>query len=96
MPNYRVAVDSVTGKRGRVFWRGDSVTDEQFENARELSRQGFLEEIIVIMEEQIEMKPEPKLEDFTRGNLMNKLKEAGVKFSPNSSKVELFEKWKNL
>lgn len=95
MPNYRVAVDSLTGKNGRTYYRGDSVTHEQFVSSEELARQGFLQEFIVI-EEKIEVKPEPKLEDFTRGNLMDKLKEAGIKFSPNSSKVELFEKWKNL
>ncbi len=95
MPNYRVAVDSLTGKHGRIHYRGDTVTDEQFISAEELAKQGFLEKFIVI-EEKIELKPEPKLEDFTRGTLMDRLKEAGVKFSPNSSKVELFEIWKKL
>lgn len=92
---YRVAVDSLTGKQGRIHYRGDTVTGEQFISAEELVKQGFLQEFIVI-EEKIDLKPEPKLEDYTRRYLMDKLKEAGVTFSPNSSKVELFEKFKIL
>lgn len=92
MPRYRVKVDSLTGKNGRTFYRGDSVTDENFISAEELVRQGFLEEFI-------EMSVEPvvlNINDYTRVRLMDLLNSAGVGFSKNASKIELFEKLKAL
>ena len=102
MRRFRVKVDSVTGKT-QTFLREGYVNEDQLPDglALDLEKKGILEFVTELMEPEdlTPTAPEPKkpeMKDFTRIELMDRLTDAGVKFSKDSSKVELFEKFRNL
>lgn len=103
MKLYEVSVDNLTGIRA-LFRRGDRVSENQFSPglAKQLENQGFLkfitdnDDLSVDVPREIPDMREPTMDDYTRPRLMEMLKEAGIKVSNNSSKVELYERWKKI
>lgn len=94
-------VDSVTGKNNRVFHNGQKVNDQQFGDglADRLEEQGFLEAIpddISVQQPEAVRKKETTINDYTRLEIMGKLRQAEVKFSNDESKVVLYDRLKKV
>lgn len=97
MARYTVKADSITGRNGRVFKKGDEVTELSFLPGAvgDLEKGNFIEKI----DEQPEIIPGKNrmtLGDVTIGSMKTDLIAMRVEFPKNASKSELFEIWKKV
>jgi hypothetical protein len=92
MKKYTVISLTVGGLANKIFKYGDVVREDNFPkgNAEKLVQQGFLKELESEQVEQVAVVA-PKIESFTKAEIMQKLTADGKDFDVRANKQELFD-----